>query len=92
MVLKIGFFFLLLSICMLFNSLIRKNKFDFISDDAIERYRAISNKPKEERNEEEQDFYLQNQESYFSLQVASISFKLALVLIPLGFFTTYFLK
>lgn len=92
MVFKIGLFFLALSIGMLANSLIRKKEFGLISDDEKERYRAISKKPKEERIDEEQDFYLQNQEAYFSLQVASISFKLALVLIPLGLFTMYFFK
>lgn len=91
-ILSIGFILLILSIGMGLNSLIRKGKLGFMSSSDQEQYRLVSKKTKEERTKEEDDFYLQNQEAYFSLKVASISFKLALLFILIALIIEYFQK
>ena len=84
MIVKMGIFCLLWSIGVFLSSLVWYKKFGVMRDDEKERYRAIANKSKEERTKEEQNFYFENQETYYNLKVASICFKLALVLLPLS--------
>ena len=62
-----------LSFFMLLNSMNRYRKFSILSDNEKEKYKMISQKSKQERSEDEEDFYLQTQESFFSLLTAKYS-------------------
>ena len=70
-----------LSFFMLLNSMNRYKKFSILSHNEKERYKIISEKPKQERGVEEEDFYLQTQESFFSLLTAKYSFIFAILLL-----------
>ena len=70
-----------LSFFTFFYSMIRKRSFRLLNRDEREKYKTISKKTKTDRSEEEQDFYLQTQESYFSLLTSKYSFALAVFLI-----------
>ena len=70
-----------LSFFMFFYSMNRKRTFRLLNRDEREKYKIISKKPKTERSEEEQDFYLQTQESFYSLLTAKYSFVLAVLLV-----------
>ena len=70
-----------LSFFMFFYSMIRKRTFRLLNRDEREKYKIISKKSKTERSEEEQDFYLQTQESYFSLLTSKYSFIIAVFLL-----------
>ena len=72
-----------LSFLMLLNSMNRYKKFSILSRNEKERYKIISQKPKQERSEEEEDFYLQTQESFFSLLTAKYSLIFAVLLLIL---------
>ena len=72
-----------LSFFMLLNSMNRYRKFSILSRNEKERYKMISQKPKQERSEEDEDFYLQTQESFFSLLAAKYSFIFAVLLLIL---------
>ena len=69
-----------LSFFMFFYSMNRYRTFRLLNRDEREKYKIISKIPKTERSEEEQDFYLQTQESYFSLLTSKYSFVLAVFL------------
>ncbi len=92
MLLQIGFFCLVLGIGMFLNSLIRKKTFRLLNNEEKEKYQFIAHKPIYARTQEEQNFYLQTQESYWSLKIASVSFNLSLILICLGVFFKYIIK
>ena len=72
-----------LSFLLLLNSMNRYRKFSILSRNEKERYKIISQKPKQERSEEDEDFYLQTQESFFSLLTAKYSFIFAVLLLIL---------
>lgn len=91
-ILNIGLFLLILSIGMGANSLVRKGKFGLMSSNDQEQYRSISKKSKDERTEEEQAFCLENQEAYYSIKVASISFKVGVVLIVIVLLINFITK
>lgn len=77
------FMLFVLSFFMLLNSMNRYRKFSILSRNEKERYKMISQKPKQERSEEDEDFYLQTQESFFSLLAAKYSFIFAVLLLIL---------
>ncbi|EIF50498.1 hypothetical protein [Sulfurovum sp. AR] len=77
------FILFVLSFFMLLNSMNRYKKFSILSRNEKERYKIISQKPKQERSEEEENFYLQTQESFFSLFAAKYSFIFAVLLLIL---------
>ncbi len=70
-----------LSIFILLDSMIRYKKFSILSRNEKERYKSISQKPKEERSEEEEAFYLETQHPFFSLLAAKYSFIFAILLL-----------
>ena len=72
---------LLISLAMLFSSMNRYKTFRLLSRDERNKYQIIAKKMKSERTEEEQEYYLQTQESFFSLLIAKYSLLLAIVLI-----------
>ena len=70
-----------LSFFMFFYSMNRYRTFRLLNRDERKKYKMISKIPKTERSEEEQDFYLQTQESYFSLLTSKYSFIIAFFLL-----------
>ena len=78
----------LLSFLLLLNSMNRYKKFSILSRNEKERYKIISQKPKQERGDEEENFYLQTQESFFSLLTAKYSFIFAILLLIFQRFLT----
>lgn len=72
---------LLISLAMFFSSMNRYKRFSMLSRDERNKYQIIAKKIKTERTEEEQDYYLQTQESFYSLLIAKYSFLFAIALI-----------
>lgn len=70
-----------ISLGMFFSSMNRYKTFSLLSRDERNKYQIISKKMKSERTEEEQEYYLQTQESFYSLLIAKYSFFLAIALI-----------
>lgn len=70
-----------LSLSMFVYSMNRYQTFRLLRNDEKEKYILISKKEKIDRTEEEQDFYLQTQESFYSLLIAKYSFWLVILLI-----------
>ena len=66
---------------MFINSMNRYKTFRLLSRDEREKYKYIAQKMKAERTEEEQEFYFQTQDSFYSLLIAKYSFLLAIILI-----------
>ena len=75
-----------LSFFMLFDSMIRYKKFSIPSHDEKKRYKSISQKLKEERSEEEQNFYLEVQRPFLGLLVSKYSSIFAVLLLLLHIF------
>jgi hypothetical protein len=82
---------LVVSFTMFFYSMNRYKTFKLLNRDEREKYKFIARKMKAERTEEEQEFYFQTQDSYYSLQISKYSFLLAIILIVVYRFYIVFL-
>lgn len=68
---------LVLSFSMFIYSMNRYKTFKLLDKEEKEKYIQISKIAKENRSEDDQDFYYQTQESFYSLLVSKYSFLLA---------------
>ncbi len=66
---------------MFFYSMIRYKKFGMLTQEERKRYREIAKRLQLERTDEEQEFYFQTQDSFFSLMISKYSFFAAILLI-----------
>ena len=65
---------------MFFYSMIRYKKFGILSQEERKKYRKIAKQLQSERTNEEQEFYFQTQESFYSLIISKYSFFAAIFL------------
>lgn len=65
---------------MFFYSMIRYKKFGILSQEERKKYREIAKQLQSERTNEEQEFYFQTQESFYSLIISKYSFFAAIFL------------
>ena len=69
-----------MSFSMFFYSMIRYKKFGILSQEERKKYRKIAKQLQSERTNEEQEFYFQTQESFYSLIISKYSFFAAIFL------------
>lgn len=69
------------SFSMFFYSMIRYKKFGMLTQEERKRYREIATKLQTERTNDEQEFYFQTQDSFYSLMISKYSFFAAILLI-----------
>ena len=67
-------------------------RFSFLSSYEISEYKRISNKQKEKRSKDEQEYFLDRQEAYIGLIIVKISFLLSILCLVIGFLQTYILN
>ncbi|PSM52674.1 putative membrane protein [Campylobacter blaseri] len=73
----------------IFFSYNKKNFFGIMAKDDFTEYRRISKIKREKRSEQEQEFYLENQEQYVGLMITKWVFYIGIVFVFIGIIIKY---